>query len=114
MTCLNFAIWAFQAGDSQGGQRRSRGSHDRSGSCEGGGAAFAKWFGLLQSNTSAVPKVNFGASWVTGVVEDDADAGASTFHMGEGVLQLSLIVSMSMSALEEQWDMTTPTSNSKQ
>ena len=61
-------------------------------------------------------------------MEDDvaADVGASAFCMGEGVLQLSLVVSSSMSSLEELMleleivcdrklpGMTTATSKSKQ
>ena len=60
-------------------------------------------------------------------MEDDAgagDVGASTFCTGEDILQLSLVVSRSMSSLEELslelvhnwklWGMTTATSKTKQ
>ena len=119
-TCLDFATWAFQAGDSQG-------SKGEAGAAAAGGAAFVKQLGLSQSHTSSAPKVNFGVDWVTGTVEGDAgagDAGASTFCMGEGILQLLLVVSRSMSSLEELslelvhdwklWGMTTATSKRKQ
>ena len=83
-----------------------------------------KWFGLLWSHTSVVPKVNFRVDWA---VEDNAgagDVGASTFCTGEDALQLSWVVSKSMSSLEELllelvhdwklWGMITATSKSKQ
>ena len=97
------------------------------GAAAAGGAAFVKQFGLSQSHTSVTPKVNFGGDWVTGTVEDNAgagDVGASTFHTGEDILQLSWVVSRSMSSLEELflelvrdwklWGMITATSKSKQ
>ena len=74
------------------------------GAAAAGGAAFVKQFGLLRSHTLVVQKVNFGVDWVTGAVEDDAgagDVGASTFRTGEDVLQLSWVVSRSVSSLEE-------------
>ena len=104
LTCPNFAIWAFQAGDSQGGEGEAGVAAVAEGAAAAGVAAFVKWFGLSQSHTSVMLKVNFGVDWVTGTLEDDAgagDVGASTFHMGEDVLQLSLVVSRSVSSLEE-------------
>ena len=99
------------------------------GAAAAGGAVFMKQFGLLWSHTSVTPKMNFGVDWATGAVEDNVgarDVGASTFCMGEDVLQLSLVVSSSVSSLEELsleleimcdwklWGMTTATSKIKQ
>ena len=97
------------------------------GAAAAGGAALVKQFGLSRSRTSVAPKVNFGVDWATGAVEDDAgagDVGASTFCTGEDALQLSWVVSRSVSSPEELllelvrdwklWGMITATSKSKQ
>ena len=127
LACVDFAIWVFRAGNSQGGEGEAGVVAVSEGAAAVGGAAFVKWFGLSRSRTSVTPKVNFGVDWVTGPVEDDAgagDVGASTFCTGEDVLQLSWVVSRSVSSLEElllelvrDWKlrgMITATSKSKQ
>ena len=115
---LGLLSWKFPGGEGEAGAE---------GATAAGGAAFVNQFGLSRSHTSVMPKVNFGVDWVTGAVEDNAgagDVGASTFRTGEDVLQLSWVVSRSVSSLEElllelvrDWKlqgMITATSKSKQ
>ena len=59
LTCLDFVIWAFQAGDSQEGKGEA-GAVAAEGAAAAWGAAFVKQFGLSRSHTSVMPKVNFG------------------------------------------------------
>ena len=118
---LDLPSWRFPVGEGEAGAAAAQGA------AAAEGAAFVKQLGLSQSHASIAPKVNFGVDGVTKAVEDNAgagDAGASTFCTGEGILQLSLVVSRSMSSLEElllelihDWKlqgMTTATSKSKQ
>ena len=124
---LNFAIWAFRAGNSQEGEGEAGAVAVAEGAAAAGGAALVKRFGLSRSRTSVMPKVNFGVDWAMGAVEDNAgagDVGASTFCTGEDALQLSWVVSRSESSPEElllelvhDWKlrgMITATSKSKQ
>ena len=127
LACLDFAIWAFRAGNSQEGEGEAGAVAVVEGAAAAGGAALVKWFGLSWSRTSVAPKVNFGVDWPMGAVEDNAgagDVGASTFRTGEDALQLSWVVSKNESSPEElllelvrDWKlrgMITATSKSKQ